>query len=128
MDAYKNMDEDKNIESFVEKIGKMDESISHENIQKDLKSILINQCNSSLSPLFAKYDDFISCTVMLYSIKIDQIRRSNSFNVLNNIAKATIDLIETLKMLYAVGYEIIPHFFHPARLLMPNWKFKPSKL
>ena len=45
----------------------------------------------------------------------------------DQITEATAKLCKDLKMLYNLGYKIIPDFFHPARILKPDWKFKPGR-
>ena len=46
---------------------------------------------------------------------------------LDKITEATVRLCKDLEMLYNLGYKIMPDFFHPARILKPDWKFKPGK-
>ena len=46
---------------------------------------------------------------------------------LGKLTEATVRLFKDLEMLYNLGYKIIPDFFHPARILKPDWKFKPGK-
>ena len=112
-----------------EKHKKFDFVISEKNCLGILKKIHTTQCRESLNPLFDKYDDFYTAIVMLYIIKTELIlKNQNPVDILLKVPKATVDLFQSVKMLYEVGNKIIPDFFHPVRTNHTEWKLKPGKL
>ena len=107
----------------VKDLDNMKESISESRCLDVLKNIYSKQCTQSLSPLFNAYDDYIAYTVMYFVIKSVFIKRNqNSNEILTQIAMVNIDLCHGLKMLYDLGFNIIPDFFHPARTVHKSWK------
>ena len=112
-----------------EKHKKFNQIISEKNCLEVLKKICTTQCTESLKPLFNKYDDFYTSTVMFYIIKTEMIiKNKNPVDILGKIPETIVDLCQSLKMLYEVGHKIIPDFFHPARTIKPEWKIQPGKL
>ena len=64
---------------------------------------------------------------MCFAIKTEFIKRNPSYmDVFTETVTTALDLCQDLKMLYFLGYKIIPDFFHPARTILPGWKIKPG--
>ena len=101
-----------------------------ENLEEILENIYTTQCEESLAPLFNKYNEVVSSTVLNFTAQMHIILNGMDDQPklkFDQITEATVRLCKDLEMLYDLGYKVIPDYFHPARILKPDWKLKPGK-